>query len=72
MQVVQGTYRTNKAGSKVPRLPEAESRIKDGTVRRFNSNHEWKDRRLVLTDQDVLLTLHGHDQVIEKIPLVNI
>ncbi len=68
---MRGTFRTKRTSSKIPPLPDPEYRVKDGILKRFNSNHEWKERRLVLTSQDILFTLVGHDNVIEKIPLVS-
>ena len=70
-QLLHGFSRSKRASSKIPMLPCNEERTKYGLVWRSNSNHEWKQRQLVLTTDYVLIALVGHDQVIEKIPLVS-
>ena len=53
-------------------LPPEDERIKDSVVFRSNSSKEWKNRRLVLTKNDLFEGLAGQDTIIEKIPLVSL
>ena len=53
-------------------FPTEELRIKDSEVLRSNSSKQWKNRRLVLTKDDLLEGLSGQEKITEKIPLVSI
>ena len=52
-------------------LPEASDRLRDELVWRLNSSKEWKQRRLVLCKEELLVALDHEDKVIDRIPLVS-
>ncbi len=51
-------------------LPAKELRIHQRYVLRLNSYQHWQKRILILTKDDLLVGIEGHDFVIERIPLV--
>jgi hypothetical protein len=51
-------------------MPDEAIRMHERVVWRLNSNKDWKKRILVLTKEDLLIGLEGHDFAIDKIPLV--
>ena len=52
------------------RVPDEELHVHRSVVHRIVSNRDQKARLLVLTKEDLLVALEGHDFIIEKIPLV--
>ncbi len=52
------------------RVPKEDLHIHRGVVYRFNSDSKQKKRLLILTKEELLVTLEGHDFIITKIPLV--
>jgi len=50
-------------------LPAKELRIHQRYVLRLNSYQHWQKRILILTKDDLLVGIEGHDFVIERIPL---
>jgi hypothetical protein len=59
-----------KRRAKDLRMPDEAIRMHERVVWRLNSNKDWKKRILVLTKEDLLIGLEGHDFAIDKIPLV--
>lgn len=53
-------------------MPDESLQVHHKRVWRLNSSRDWKKRILILTKEDLLVGLEGHDFVIEKIPLVNL
>ncbi len=53
------------------RLPDEEIHVHSSVVHRLDSNRDRKKRLLILTNEELLIALPGHDFIIEKIPLVN-
>ena len=51
-------------------IPEDSLVIHRKNVWRLTSNNDWKERILMLTKEDLLVGLEGHDFVVEQIPLV--
>jgi hypothetical protein len=52
------------------RVPDEESHVRNSIVHRLNANNDRKKRLLILTKEDLLVALEGHDFIIDKIPLV--
>ncbi len=59
-----------KTRAKDLRVPDEELQVHHSIVHRLNSNGDRKKRLLILTKEDLLVALEGHDFIIEKIPLV--
>jgi hypothetical protein len=51
-------------------IPPESERIREEVVKRLNLQREWQERRLVLSDKFLWVTLIGHDVAVDKIPLV--
>ena len=51
-------------------IPPESERIREEVVKRLNLQREWQERRLVLSDKFLWVTLIGHDIAVDKIPLV--
>ena len=64
--------RRNKRRLHEFRIPEESKRILQTDILRLNSNHEWKNRTLILTKEELLVTSEQYDFVLEKIPLVQL
>ncbi len=64
-------YPTRKNRAKDSRVPDEDLHIRRSVVQRLNANNDWKKRLLILTKEELLVALEGHDFVIEKIPLVS-
>ncbi len=57
--------------AKILRVPDDEIHVFRSVVYRLDSNRDQKKRLLILTKEELLVALEGHDFIIEKIPLVN-
>ena len=64
-------FHGKRSRTKEEPLPDDGLRIHQNSVLRLNSYQHWKKRLLVLTKQDLLVGIEGHDFVVEKIPLVS-
>jgi hypothetical protein len=51
-------------------IPPESERIREEVVKRLNLQREWQERRLVLSEKFLWVTLIGHDIAVDKIPLV--
>ncbi len=65
---IQISFRQNQQEMMIP--PESE-RIREEVVKRLNLQREWQERRLVLSEKFLWVTLIGHDIAVDKIPLVS-
>lgn len=65
-QNVHTSFRDNQQDMQIP--PESE-RIREEVVKRLNLQREWQERRLVLSEKFLWVTLIGHDIAVDKIPL---
>ena len=63
------TYRNSKTGDGF--LPPVEYRIKDSNILRLIAVSEWKERILVLCQEDLLVGVDGLNIITEQIPLVS-
>jgi hypothetical protein len=63
---VHGSFRESQQEMQIP--PESE-RIREEVVKRLNLQREWQERRLVLSDNFLWVTLIGQDIAVDKIPL---
>ena len=63
-------FPTRKRRAKDLRLPEEEMHVHRSVVHRIVSNKERKKRLLILTKEELLVALEGHNFIIENIPLV--
>ena len=57
-------------GVKKLRVPDEEMHVYRSVVHRLDSNRDWKKRLLILTKEEMVIALPGHDFIIENIPLV--
>ena len=53
------------------RVPDEAIHVHRSVVHRLDSNRDRKKRLLILTNEELVVALPGHDFIIEKIPLVN-
>ena len=71
-EFISNMHKTRSVRARGYQFPPEEMRIKDSEVLRSNTSKEWKDRRLVLTKDDLLEGLSGQEKIIEKIQLVRL
>jgi hypothetical protein len=64
-------FRKRKKRAKILRVPDEEMHVHRSVVYRLDSNRGRKNRLLILTKEDLIVALEGHDFIIENIPLVN-
>jgi hypothetical protein len=63
-------FSKRKSREKELSVPDEDKQIHRSIVHRLDSNRDPKKRLLILTKEELLVALEGHDFIIETIPLV--